>query len=172
MMFQSGGTYGKLTKEQMFDVIKWRLSKSTEFEVTVGIDSQKIGANLKVASSVVIWEIGKGGFYFRNIHIITAPHTLQEKIYYEAKHLIALSTEVVEFLIENELFNAHFIAHLDIGENGKTRSLIDGLVGWVKACGFECRIKPDSYAASCISDRHSKGGSSRDRKPLKEPRYK
>ena len=33
---------------------------------------------------------------------------------------------------------------------------ISEIVGWVKACGFDCKVKPDSYCASSIADRVSK----------------
>ena len=40
--------------------------------------------------------------------------------------------------------------------NGKTRELIPELVGWIKACGYDCSVKPDSFVASTIADRLSK----------------
>ena len=46
--------------------------------------------------------------------------------------------------------------HLDIGENGPTKSLIRELEGWVTAMGYDYAIKPDSYAASTIADLYSK----------------
>ncbi|MBR4734133.1 MAG: hypothetical protein IK081_15370, partial [Lachnospiraceae bacterium] len=36
------------------------------------------------------------------------------------------------------------------------KELIPGLVGWIKACGYDCKVKPESYAASSIADRISK----------------
>jgi len=30
------------------------------------------------------------------------------------------------------------------------------LIGYVKGSGYECRIKPDAFAAASIADKHSK----------------
>jgi len=30
------------------------------------------------------------------------------------------------------------------------------LVGYAKGSGFECKVKPDAFAASTIADKHSK----------------
>ena len=48
--------------------------------------------------------------------------------------------------------------HVDAGnsEKGKTRELIPELVGWIRACGYDCSVKPDSFVASTIADRLSK----------------
>jgi predicted RNase H-related nuclease YkuK (DUF458 family) len=46
--------------------------------------------------------------------------------------------------------------HVDAGNKGPTSRYISEIVGWVRACGFDCRIKPDSYCASSIADRVSK----------------
>ena len=51
-----------------------------------------------------------------------------------------------------------FVFHIDAGwsPNGKTKELIPGLVGWIKACGYDCEVKPDAFVASTIADKISK----------------
>ena len=49
-----------------------------------------------------------------------------------------------------------FCIHVDAGENGKTKSVIPEIVGWVTSCGYDCVTKPKSYAASSIADKYSK----------------
>ena len=48
--------------------------------------------------------------------------------------------------------------HVDAGNSdiGKTKELIPELVGWIRACGYDCEVKPDSFVASTIADRLSK----------------
>ena len=38
----------------------------------------------------------------------------------------------------------------------KTKELIPELVGWIKSCGYDCEVKPDSFVASSIADKISK----------------
>ncbi len=45
--------------------------------------------------------------------------------------------------------------HIDVGKNGPTKELIDTVVGMVKGYGFEAVIKPDSFGASTVADRHT-----------------
>jgi len=48
-----------------------------------------------------------------------------------------------------------FEIHVDVGENGATKAMIQELVGMVRAHNFEARIKPESYAASNVADKHT-----------------
>ena len=59
---------------------------------------------------------------------------------------------------EEMYVNCPIAIHVDAGNStsGKTRELIPELVGWIKACGYDCSVKPDSFVASTIADRLSK----------------
>ena len=45
----------------------------------------------------------------------------------------------------------HFEFHLDIGTSGPTRELIGEMVSIARGTGFEPKIKPESYAATCYA---------------------
>jgi len=45
--------------------------------------------------------------------------------------------------------------HVDIGPNGPTKELIDGVVGMIKGYHFTPVIKPYSFGASIVADRHT-----------------
>ena len=47
-----------------------------------------------------------------------------------------------------------FEIHVDIGENGETKSMMQEVLGMIRAYNFEARTKPESYAASKVADRH------------------
>ncbi|MEK7083182.1 MAG: ribonuclease H-like YkuK family protein [Patescibacteria group bacterium] len=44
---------------------------------------------------------------------------------------------------------------MDIGPNGPTKELIDGVVGMIKGYDFVPVIKPYSFGASIVADRHT-----------------
>jgi len=44
--------------------------------------------------------------------------------------------------------------HVDIGPNGETRSMINEIVGMIRANGFKVATKPSSWGASHVADRH------------------
>jgi len=61
-----------------------------------------------------------------------------------------------EFLAECERENIpqfDFEIHVDIGSVGETNTMIQELVGMIRAHNFEAKTKPESYAASNIADR-------------------
>ncbi len=45
--------------------------------------------------------------------------------------------------------------HIDVGEHGRTRELIDEVVGYIRGSGFAVKTKPDAYAASSVADKHA-----------------
>jgi predicted RNase H-related nuclease YkuK (DUF458 family) len=45
--------------------------------------------------------------------------------------------------------------HADIGEAGATRDMIREVIGLIVGNGFEPKIKPESFAASCVADRYT-----------------
>ena len=89
---------------------------------------------------------------------IQAP-TMRERIYKETMQSIALTQELRSLLrdkIGEEYFwDGKISVHLDVGTNGPTRELIDAVVGMVKGYGLEAVIKPDSFGAFVLADRHT-----------------
>ena len=71
-----------------------------------------------------------------------------------AKEMLANIIGEKSFDIDD--IDVHFQIHCDIGKSGKTRELIKEIVGWVTSEGYDCLIKPDSYAANSIADKYSK----------------
>jgi len=50
--------------------------------------------------------------------------------------------------------------HIDIGQRGETRAMIQEVVGWVTSVGYTVKIKPYSYGASSVADRLTKSSHS------------
>ena len=38
----------------------------------------------------------------------------------------------------------------------KSNKFKNTLMGYVSGCGFECRVKPESFAASSVADNHTR----------------
>ena len=72
-------------------------------------------------------------------------------------NLLRLTVSVISLAEkQREMPQFDFEVHIDVGENGATRDMIQELVGAVRANNFEAKTKPDSYAASKVADRHTK----------------
>lgn len=130
--------------------------KDSEYSITLGTDSEKASDNTAdFVTAIVVHRIGRGARYFwKRIRGDEKFHTLRTRITKE----VMTSLEVAQgFLKEMEGMDApkySFAIHLDIGENGATRTLIKELVGVIRAYNFDVKTKPDSYAATNVADRH------------------
>ena len=72
----------------------------------------------------------------------------------EAEQTIDLAQQISE-----KIPNIKLELHLDISNTEKgegTSYLANMLIGYVKGSGYECKIKPDAFAAASIADKHSK----------------
>jgi len=101
--------------------------------------------------------VGNGAIHFWKKAEPQSFKTLRDRIYQETINSITLAQEVRSRLrdcLGEEIFWNDQI-HIDVGENGPTKELIDTVVGMVKGYGFEAVIKPYSFGASTVADKHT-----------------
>ena len=77
------------------------------------------------------------------------------KLFFETSTSLDIATKLSETL-QCEGIDFGINIHVDAGKKGQTSKLIPEIVGWIKACGFGCETKPNSYAASSIADKYTK----------------
>ncbi len=80
--------------------------------------------------------------------------TLLNRILAEVEKTVKLAIKISE-----ECPEAKIELHIDIsaaGTNTATGKYADVLTGYAKSAGFSCKIKPNSWAAHSIADKHSK----------------
>lgn len=130
------------------------LEDADDYTIDVGTDSQKNGG-VKFVTAIVVHKVYKGGiFFYRPVHSEPIP-VLHNRIIAETTMSINCANELLELFLNNDILRDITI-HCDVGQFGKTRELIREVVGYVTSCGFDCKIKPESYAASAIADRYTK----------------
>ena len=136
-----------------------------EYKVTIGTDSQKDADNTAdFVTAIVVHRVGNGGRYFwRRIEGPGKFHTLRDRMTHEVIMSLEIAKDFFQLLQKcSDEFSAQggpalswdFEIHVDIGENGATKVMIQELVGMIRANNFEVKTKPDSYAASKVADRH------------------
>src|SRR3990167_10090510 len=127
-----------------------------KYKIIVGTDSAA-RSEVQFITAVTIWRVGNGGIHFWTRSEKTRCNTLRERIYQETIHSITLAQELrgrlKEKLGDEFFWDDQF--HIDVGENGPTREFIDGVVGMVRGYGFDAVIKPYSFGASIVADRHT-----------------
>jgi predicted RNase H-related nuclease YkuK (DUF458 family) len=129
-----------------------------DYRITIGTDSPGTN-NPYFVTAITILRIGNGGRYFWTKSKIIKCHSLQERIYKEAVQSITLTQELKsrlkDVLGEDYFWDDKITVHIDVGRNGKTKDLIDGVVGMVKGYGLEAVIKPDAFCACVVADKHT-----------------
>jgi predicted RNase H-related nuclease YkuK (DUF458 family) len=128
--------------------------------VIVGTDSQNF-SDTKMVSCIIMQCEGHGGIYFYHVERIKRIQDVRQKLNYETQLSLEYADALLDLMAkqDEELFsNIAFSIHIDAGrsDNGKTKELIPSLVGWIHSCGYECEVKPDSFAASSVANRISK----------------
>lgn len=137
----------------MMDIIKDMDSRGYTF--FIGTDSQVIKRNISIVTVICcIKELSaENKVFFIKEKLKKKEHpSLRSRMLLEAYRSIEAAMEIEPF-IKNKLS-----VHLDVGNTSrsKTSKFHKELEFLVQAQGYECSIKPDSWAASSVADRMAK----------------
>lgn len=159
-------TYGNVEIKNVVEIINDYFNKTKEyntpFNIVVGTDSQN-HSDTKVVAVIVAQREGHGGIYFYDIEHVNRIQDVRQKLNYETQKSLTYADELIKIIEDNDKYsemflNSSFSIHVDAGHSnlGKTKELIPSLVGWIKSCGYDCSVKPDSFAASSVANKISK----------------
>lgn len=150
-------TKGEMTFDETFrDIIRFMQEvPNAQYKLIIGTDSQ-LREETCFVTAIVVHRVGKGARYYYSKERENVGRSLKQRIFYETAKSLGVASRLAERLAENGFGDLNVEIHLDIGENGETRDLIREVVGMVIGTGFNARIKPDSYGASTVADKHTK----------------
>lgn len=156
-------TYGEVSIKEIVDIIESKVNERpySNFQVIVGTDSQNFDKT-KIVLVIALLEETKGGIFFYEITRVKKITNLKNKLYKETQMSLDCATELMQAFEEKydetgfDYTQIHFSIHVDAGFKGETREVIPEIVGWVKSCGYEVHVKPESFVASSIADKLSK----------------
>jgi predicted RNase H-related nuclease YkuK (DUF458 family) len=126
--------------------------------VSVGTDSFIKQENCVFSTAICLYGADEqvGGRYFvkRLVFKRKEYDTLLQRILAEVQKSVELGVKLLEF---NPVLDIEI--HLDISDSSKgqgTSRFADMLIGYAKGAGFNYKVKPDSFAATSVADKHSK----------------
>jgi len=125
------------------------------YELLVGTDSSVSGPQVDYVSAIVVHKVGKGGRYYWTRVREKKTFSLRQRIWREAWLSFELAQRLLKGLSSFAPLAFNLEIHVDIGENGPTKELIDEVVGMIIGSGFAVRIKPQAYAASSVADKYT-----------------
>jgi len=155
---------GNLAVDQVIEEIIDYMAQNPErfYDVIVGCDSSS-GEEPHFPVAIVVLKKGEGGrFFLKKI-------SYQDRKFYDwhqrVLEEVLLSCDLALFLkesLENKINSSNLgfnyqcrYIHADVGENGQTKDMIREVTGLIRGNGFEPKIKPESFAASCVADRYT-----------------
>ena len=142
---------------EIFDFIN--CEPRSKCRLVVGTDSNGSGKT-EFVTAIIVHRVGRGGRYFwKKTNGVHTYHTLRDRIYQEVNLSLETAQNILgklRPLIKKDLEPYDFQIHIDVGQNGPTKEMIKEVVGMVRGNGFEAKIKPESFAASNIADKHTR----------------
>jgi len=167
-------THGQLAWEEVLAKVVWFMSLDSlaSYDVIIGTDSEASLArdesgraqngSSDFVSAIIVHKKGRGGVYFWGRQKIAHLNSMKQRIWQEATLSLNLAQRLVDDFAKMGLFDIsngfssglNLEIHVDIGPNGPTRELIADIVGMIRANGFKVAIKPSSWGASHVADRH------------------
>ena len=159
-------THGALNFNQVLSIISdfINLSPNDDYLLAIGSDSDLKNSNgnglkyLHVVTALLIYRLGYGGKYFRNYENLKNITSLRQKIYAETMKSLDFAINLKPILKKalngtSEKLNIEI--HVDVGEKGKTKEMLNEITGMIKRIGFTVKTKPNAYAATKVADRHT-----------------
>lgn len=152
-------THGRLTLDKLIQEIASFVKKEPQrfYKIIIGTDSDATSP-VALITAVTVWRVGNGAIHFWTKSEERKFATVRDRVFQEAISSITLAQEVRSRLQEtlgDEFFWEGNEIHVDIGQNGPTRDLIDGVVGMIRGYNFIPVIKPDAFGASVVADKHT-----------------
>jgi predicted RNase H-related nuclease YkuK (DUF458 family) len=154
--------------EVINDVVEYMVqAPQNRYRVIIGTDSPG-SKRVEFITAIVVHRVGKGGRYWWHRSATYNMPSRKMRIISEVLQSLRIADLVAPALKNHQALVNHFQKlgveyklgipleiHVDVGENGATRDMIQEVVGMVKGNGFEAKIKPDSFCASVVADRHT-----------------
>ncbi len=152
-------TKGILTIDQVLQEISGFVKSQPErfYKIIIGTDSRAAEPSFLV-TALTVWRVGNGAVHFWTKTEERKFATMRDRIWQEALNSIMLAQEMRTHLqktLGDDFFWEGNEIHVDVGHNGPTRDLIDSVTGMIKGYGFAPVIKPYSFGASIVADRHT-----------------
>lgn len=129
------------------------------YNIIVGTDSPGVSTP-DFITAIIVYRVGRGGRYFWKKNKADKPYpNIKTRVFQEVTLSLQAAQEILSALQklveEGGKINYDFEIHIDVGQKGPTREMIKEVMGMVKGNGFEAKIKPESYAASCVADKYA-----------------
>ena len=133
-----------------------KVSKSKNHKIIVGSDSVKLGYNFIFTKAICVMN---EDFYDRKYFYCRTK--VKDDSYLDlSKRLLKETTDSLDLAIQirDNLSNANIEIHADVNPDSRHLSskYKNMISGYISGCGFNVKVKPQSFVASSIADQHTR----------------
>ena len=140
--------------EKLFDD---EIEKGNKLRVCVGTDSQRAGKGFKFATVILVIAEGTGGMVIGKTYydktLVRGKKGVKERMLVEVSKSIETAYELSPLL---DLYGIPLEIHADINPNperGESNKALAEAVGYILGMGYDFKVKPAAFAASCSADK-------------------
>lgn len=160
--FESISIEGTLSFEEVLGQITDYFGEDPDahYKISVGTDSNaKVSDGYTNFVTVIhMHRVGRGARYFlTHRKKVRVGNEIAPRLYKEAQYTYELAMILIPILKEISGLADKQVSHevhVDVGQHGKSKGTLDGIVGMMRGSGLICVTKPDAYAATTVADRH------------------
>tara|TARA_Y200000002_G_scaffold376982_1_gene381780 strand:- start:577 stop:1053 length:477 start_codon:yes stop_codon:yes gene_type:complete len=133
-----------------------KVSLSDSHTIIVGSDSVKLGYNFIFTKAICVLNseyYDSKYFYYRDKIKDDSYLDLSKRLLKETVDSIDLAMKIKDIC-----YNANIEIHADVNPDAKHLSskYKNMISGYIQGCGFNVKIKPNSFVASAIADHHTR----------------
>ena len=140
----------------MLEILK-KVSESSNHKIIIGTDSVKLGYDFVFSNAICV--VNTNNFYDRR-YFYTRFKVRDDSFYDLSKRILKETSESIDIAlnIKKEIQKANIEIHADVNDNSAHMSsrYKNMVIGYITGCGFDYKIKPDSFVASGIADVHTR----------------
>jgi len=160
-MFFSNANHEILHLNNIIDVLYEFAQEDpyAEYDMIIGTDSQRHKKIITNATVVFLWNLGTRKFrlfYSKDKYNCKSGNDIIGRLIQEANKSIIVAQLIEQSKLSEIISKSNYEIHLDVGYHGKSTKVLDTCVGMVKGSGYNYKIKPDAWLASCVADRFVK----------------
>lgn len=149
------GSKENIKLNDIFSILE-KAAKTKNHKIIVGSDSVKLGYDFVFTKAICILD---SDYYDRRYFYLRIK--VKDDSYLDlSKRLLKETTDSIDLAlkIQEKITSANIEIHADVNSNSihKSSKYKNMIVGYVSGCGFDCKIKPDSFVASGIADCHTR----------------
>lgn len=142
--------------KDILEILK-KVSESNNHKIIIGTDSVKVGYDFVFSNAICV--LNKDEFYDKR-YFYTRLKVRDNAFYDLSNRILKETADSIDIAIKiKKLINkANIEIHADVNENSLYMSsrYKKMVIGYIMGCGFNYKIKPNSFVASAIADVHTR----------------